>query len=255
VTRFRKGIELPLDAPLPAGQYAAAYAILQRSNFFKRREPFFAVAYNEITQTTSETLLLRLRDADDTEAWREFVDRYAPKIYSWCLRYRLQESDASDVTQNVLCKLVGAMRTFKYDPAKGSFRGWLKTVTANAVRDLMRAWDRQVQGAGDTQVLQHLASIQDPRALAELRNMIESEYEMELLREAEQRVRLRVKPHTWEAYRLTAVEQIPSPEAARQLNMPVAEVYVAKSRVIKLLRGEVQLLAGQDNDAASPPAE
>src|SRR5262245_38241448 len=72
---------------------------------------------------TRSTLLLRLRDLSDRAAWEEFLDSYAPKIYGWCRRFHLQEADAADVTQEVLGKLVSALRRFDYDPARGSFRG------------------------------------------------------------------------------------------------------------------------------------
>lgn len=191
---------------------------------------------------TRSTLLLRLRDLGDQEAWAEFVDRYAPKIYGWCRRHRLQEADAADVTQDVLSRLVGALRRFEYDPARGSFRGWLKTVTTNVIRDLAQSWAKPGRGSGDSRANAALEAIQAPAALTDLAAMLEAEAEQELLREAEARVQLRVQPHTWQAYQLTAVQQQPAPQVAQQLNMPVSEVYVAKSRVIKLLRQEVEKL-------------
>src|SRR5262245_53912191 len=94
-------------------------------------------------QRTSGTLLGRLRHApDDPGGWAEFVRRYGPRIYQWCLDRRLQEADAQDVTQNVLLKLVAKMRTFEYDP-KQSFRAWLKTVTGHALIDYLDARRRQ----------------------------------------------------------------------------------------------------------------
>src|SRR5436189_1773576 len=87
---------------------------------------------------TSATLLGRLRRAPmDAPAWREFVERYGAQIYGWCRGRGLQEADAEDMTQTILAKLLGVMRSFSYDPAQ-SFRGWLRTVTDNAWRDLMR---------------------------------------------------------------------------------------------------------------------
>ena len=71
---------------------------------------------------------------------------------------------------------------------------------------------------------------------------IEAEYEQELLAEAERRVQLRVQPHTWLAYHETAVENRPSQEVASELGIRVTDVYVAKSRVIKMLRAEVQVI-------------
>ncbi len=194
---------------------------------------------------TSRTLLMRVRETEDREAWAEFVDRYAPKIYNWCRRYHLQESDAADVTQEVLVKLVRAMNGFEYDPQRGSFRGWLKTVTANAVRDLAASWKKAGRGSGDTAIGQVLATIEDEKAVEALRVQIETCHQEELLAEAEKLVEPRVQPHTWQAYRLTAVEHRPTAKVAEELGMPVSEVYVAKSRVLKMLRQVVHELTDE----------
>ena len=191
---------------------------------------------------TSPTLLMRLRDLADHAAWSDFLDRYGPKIYGWCRRNKLQEADASDVTQEVLTKLVRTMRDFEYNPDRGSFRGWLKTVTNNAIRDLVHGWSRPGRGAGDSQILEAMAAIQTPHALAELAAEIDTAAEIELLHEAEERVKLRVKPHTWQAFHRTASLGEAAVNVARSLDMPVTEVYVAKSRVLKMLREEVRKL-------------
>ncbi len=204
---------------------------------------------NDSSSRTSPTLLCRLRDLSDHDAWNEFLDRYGPKIFGWCRRYKLQDADATDITQEVLTKLVRAMRDFEYDPARGSFRGWLKTVTNNAIRDLMQSWNRPGRGAGDLNDLDVLAAIQAPDAIAELAAAIEAEAAHELLREAEERVKLRVRPHTWQAYFRAVVEERPAATVAQELKMPVSEVYVAKSRVIKMLREEVRKLNPNDEPA------
>lgn len=196
----------------------------------------------EYGANTSRTLLLRVREPTDRQAWEEFVNRYAPKIFNWCRRYQLQESDAADVTQDVLVKLVRAMRDFQYDPARGSFRGWLKTVTANAVRDLVGHWKKVGRGSGDTAVGKLLATIKDDKVIEALSAEIETCHQHELLAEAERLVQPRVQPHTWQAYRLAAVEQRKATDVAEELGIPVSEVYVAKSRVLKMLRDAVKLL-------------
>lgn len=199
----------------------------------------------EYGANTSRTLLLRVREAEDREAWVEFVDRYTPKIYNWCRRYHLQESDAADVTQEVLVKLVRAMNSFEYDPQRGSFRGWLKTVTANAVRDLVASWKKAGRGSGDTAIGQVLAMVEDEKAVESLRSQIETCHQEELLAQAERLVEPRVQSHTWQAYRLTAIEQRRATEVAETLGVPVSEVYVAKSRVLKMLRQVVQELSDE----------
>lgn len=195
--------------------------------------------------STRSTLLRRLRDWNDRQAWEEFLHRYGPRIYDWCRRYHLQSADAADVTQEVLIRLVTALRKFDYDPARGSFRGWLKTVTQNVIRDLAESWSRPGRGSGDSRVLRALQAHQAPEALASLAGEIEAEAERELVRQAHERVRLRVQPRTWQAYHQTAVERRPVLAVAQELGMPVAEVYVAKSRVLKLLRQEVERLNQQ----------
>lgn len=190
------------------------------------------------------TLLCRIQNVQDATAWEDFVARYAPQIFRWSQRFSLQESDAADVTQEVLVKLVSAMQSFRYEPTKGSFRAWLKSVTSNVVRDMLR---RRARSASphDAQIMDLL---ENENASTELADYIESAWQQELLEIAEAHVRMRVQPHTWEAYRLTAIENIPAPEAAQSLGLAVADVYVAKSRIIKMLRNEVRALNTETTD-------
>ncbi|MFM9959748.1 MAG: RNA polymerase sigma factor [Planctomycetaceae bacterium] len=198
---------------------------------------------DDSTTRTSGTLLLRLRELSDRDAWTEFVNRYLPRLFAWCRQRGLQESDAADVSQEVLGKFVGAIRSFDYDPSRGSFRGWLKTVTNNAIRDFVASRSRPGRGSGDSQIGLALATVIDPSAISELTATLDAAAELELLREAEARVQLRVQPHTWEAYRRTVLNSEPATEVARQMNLRVAEIYVAKSRVLKCLREEVARLS------------
>jgi RNA polymerase sigma-70 factor (ECF subfamily) len=188
---------------------------------------------------TSATLLGRLRRAPaDAAAWREFVDRYGPQILNWCRGRGLQQADAEDMTQTILAKLLGVMRSFAYDPSQ-SFRGWLKTLTDNAWRDLMRGSRRDILvGAADAATA---TAVRD-----DLVTQLELAHEQELWSTAQARVRLRVEPATWQAFELTAIEQQPVAGVAARLGMKVAAVYKARSNVQKLLRAEVRYLEGED---------
>jgi RNA polymerase sigma-70 factor (ECF subfamily) len=191
------------------------------------------------SSSTSPTLLGRLRqDPADAQAWSTFVLRYGPRIHAWCRQWRLQEADAQDVTQDVLVKLVARLRTFRYDRA-GSFRGWLKTVTYHAWRDSLHRRQRAGQGSGDSAVLAALHSLE---AGEDLTRRLEQEFDLELLEEAAARVRLRVQPHTWEAYRLLTEESLTVAEVAGRLGMQVAMVFVARSKVKRMLREQVRHL-------------
>jgi RNA polymerase sigma-70 factor (ECF subfamily) len=166
------------------------------------------------------------------------VRHYGPRIHAWCLRWNLQEADAQDVTQDVLLKLAKAMRDFNYDPSR-SFRAWLKTLTNHALSDFLESRQRAAQGSGDSQVIDMLHSVE---ARADLLLRLEEEFDRELLEEAMTRVRLRVEPQTWEAFRLTALEGLSGAEAAERIPMQVAQVFVAKRRVQKMLQDVVAKL-------------
>jgi DNA-directed RNA polymerase specialized sigma24 family protein len=143
-------------------------------------------------------------------AWDRFVRRYHPKIYGWCRSWGLQEADADDVAQDVLAKLTQKMASFRYDQSR-CFRAWLKTITQRVLSDLMASRRRAVGS----------------RAIPILDT-----------------VRERVAPATWDAFRLTAFEECTGAQASRLLDMPVASVFVAKHRVQKMLKDEIQKLEG-----------
>jgi RNA polymerase sigma-70 factor (ECF subfamily) len=185
---------------------------------------------------TSTTLLGRLRQAPtDQAAWRDFVARYGRHVYAWCRQWRLQEADAQDVTQIVLLKMSEKLAEFAYDPAR-SFRAWLKTVTLNAWRKLADAQRRAGQASGVADFENALAARDDLVA------RLEEEFDRELLEQASSRVRLRVEPHTWDAFRLMAFEGQSGAQVAERLQMKVATVFVAKSKVQKMLQEEIRKL-------------
>ena len=191
---------------------------------------------------TSPSLLGRLqRDPTDQAAWGEFVRRYGPKIYGWCRHWKLQEADAEDVTQDVLAKLATKLRSFVYDPSL-SFRGWLKTMTDHALSDFLVERRRPGLGSGDSRILELLQAVE---ARADLVGHLKEVFDREVLEEALARVQMRIGPHRWQAFRLTALEGLSGAEAAAQLNMKVATVFTAKSKVQKLVQKEIQKLEHQ----------
>jgi RNA polymerase sigma-70 factor (ECF subfamily) len=171
-------------------------------------------------------------DPGDQLAWSAFVDRYGPQIHAWCLRWGLQEADAQDVTQMVLVKLVRHLPDFRYDPSR-SFRGWLRTVTAHSWNDFLGDQVRGVRGSADAVVAEMLNTVE---ARGDLARHLEEAFDQELLGLAKEEVSRRVEPHTWEAFRLTAIEGVAAAEAAARLGIRVATVYRARHVVQTMLR-------------------
>jgi RNA polymerase sigma-70 factor (ECF subfamily) len=190
-------------------------------------------------EATSTTLLGRLRsNPADQAAWGEFVRRYGPLVYRWCRHWRLQEADAQDVTQTVLVKLAAKMRTFAYDPAR-SFRAYLKTLARYAWCDFLEESKRPGTGVGGSDVLTVLETVE---AGDDLVQRLNEQFDQEVLEKAQEQVRQRVEPHTWEAFRLTALERLSGADAATRLGMKVATVFKAKSKVQQMLQEEIARL-------------
>jgi RNA polymerase sigma-70 factor (ECF subfamily) len=181
---------------------------------------------------TRPSLLVRLRDVRDAAAWQEFVRLYAPPVYGFARRRGLQDADAADLTQDVLRAVVGAVGRLEYDPRRGTFRGWLFTVVRRKVLDFAARHRRQWRGSGDTRVQLWL----EEQPAGDDQALWNAEYERCLLDRAYDEVRIGLEPRTWQAFWLTAMEGHKARDAAAQLGMTVAAVYMAKSRVTAQLR-------------------
>jgi RNA polymerase sigma-70 factor (ECF subfamily) len=192
------------------------------------------------SESTRASLLVRIRDLRDREAWTQFVEIYAPLVHQMARRSGLQDADASDLTQDVLRSVARSAERLDYDPHKGTFRGWLYTVTRNALCRFFEAQRRLPRGSGDQAVQAWL----EGRAVPEPTSSDwDEEYQKRLLACAADRVQPSFEPATWQAFWRTAVEGEPVKEVASSLGISVGAVYIARSRVLSRLREEVGQLA------------
>jgi RNA polymerase sigma factor (sigma-70 family) len=200
----------------------------------------------EATGCSTRVSILRALSSNpgDQVAWAAFVDRYGPQIHAWCLRWKLQEADAQDVTQMVLVKLIRHLPDFAYDPSR-SFRGWLRTLTVHSWNDFLGDQIRGVRGSADTVVADMLNTVE---MRVDLVRHLEETFDQELLELAKEEVSRRVEPHTWEAFRLTAVEGVAAAEVAAQLGIRVATVYRARHVVQTMLRETLAALESGGED-------
>src|SRR5947207_2523833 len=143
---------------------------------------------------TRMSLLLRLRDPRDAQAWSDFVDLYAPLVYRQARRAGLQDADAADVTQEVFRAVAANIAKFDYDARRGEFRGWLYRVTQNKIRDA--ASRRQVTGSGDTAVYELLCEQPEDGTAP---NAWDQDFRERLLAWAYDQVRARCEAATWQA--------------------------------------------------------
>jgi RNA polymerase sigma-70 factor (ECF subfamily) len=188
--------------------------------------------------STRPSLLVRLRDPRDGLAWGQFVDVYAPLVYGFARKHGLQDADAADLTQEVLRAVAGAVGRLEYDPARGSFRGWLFTVVRNKLRNFLEARQRHEQGQGDSAAQAWLEA--QPAPEGEQEALWEREYEQRLFAWAADQVRGGFQDATWRAFWLTAVENRSAREVAAALGLSLGAVYIAKSRVLARLREQIR---------------
>ncbi len=192
------------------------------------------------TPLTRDSLLLRLRDPANNNAWAEFADLYRPMVYRIARRQGLQSSDADDLAQQVLIAVTRAIPGWERDPARGTFRSWLATVTRNQIINLVTRGPKElaVGGSGFQTRVAHLANRSD-----ELETLIQQEYQRSVLRLAADHVRQSISDQTWNAFWMTAVENQSVTEVADQLSMTAGAIYGARARVMKQLRDAADSLS------------
>ena len=192
---------------------------------------------------TRRSLLVALRENRD-EAWAEFLQLYEEAIHSFCRKRGLQDADARDVTQDVLVAVTNQISQFKDNPAKGKFRGWLFRVARNIAVNKFYEVSRRA-ASGDSEIVQLLNETPDARDSEASEFWLE--YRRALLAWAAEQVRPQVHENSWQAFWFSAVDGLPAKEIARQLEMRVGSIYVAKCRVFAKIRSVIAELDDIDD--------
>jgi RNA polymerase sigma factor (sigma-70 family) len=198
---------------------------------------------------TRESLLSRIKNWEDRESWQDFFDTYWRLIYSTARKAGLSDAEAQDIVQETVLSVARKIDGFKYDPAVSSFKSWMLQLTrwriinqlkkrgAEAAR-LATASSPTLKQSDDTATIDR---IPDPGG-NELEAIWESEWERNLLSAALERVKRRVAPEQFQIFDLYCTEGWPVGKVAQTLGVNVGRVYLAKHRVGRLLRKEVQAL-------------
>jgi RNA polymerase sigma factor (sigma-70 family) len=180
---------------------------------------------------TSASLLLRIRDPHDNDAWTTFVNVYSPLIRRYCARKGLQAADAADIAQEVLSRVAKTIPTFAYDPERGRFRGWFGTLIAHQIATHQT---RNSKGPTLTPLMDEIPS-PDPQW--------HYDFTEHVLAVSMDRIRGEFEPSTWEAFTATWVRQELPVTVAAKLGIAIHAVYVNKSRVLNRLQTEILHLA------------
>jgi RNA polymerase sigma factor (sigma-70 family) len=191
---------------------------------------------NDANEATSATLLSRLHDKGDQEAWGAFARRYEPYVRGYCARQGLNPSDADEVLSAVNEALATSLPRFAYDPQKGRFRAWLKNQIQWRLNDLFRKTPHEGRAQGGTVAQQLLDQL--PGELSEEITAVVDEYRQAF---AEMAVDLeRRAPKSWAAFKMRKLEGLSGEQTAKALGMSVAAVHVAVNRTMEMLQQEAE---------------
>lgn len=186
---------------------------------------------------TSRSLLAQVQ-ADEPDAWERLVHLYAPLVLHWCGQSGLQREDTADVFQDVFRAVVMSVGGFRKERDGDTFRGWLRRITQNKLRDHFRRRGRETPGVGGSSALQRLAQLPLPE-IGDDNLTSDDEGVRSLFARAMELIRGEFAESTWQAFWRTAVDGQSAIDVAGELSMSSGAVRVAKSRVLHRLRAEL----------------
>ncbi len=186
---------------------------------------------------TRPSLLLRVRDANDADAWGEFEALYRPVILRLARIKGMQDSDADDLSQLVLMAVSRAVEKWEPDASRGRFRTWLHTVANNAILNALTRGVRDRAAANETidELLQQRPDRNGPDS-----DLLRTEYRREVFSRAAQQIRSEFTDDTWNSFWLTAVDGVDVEVAAVQLGRTRGSVYASRSRVMTRIKEKVE---------------
>lgn len=189
------------------------------------------------SNSTRDSLLVRAR-GQDSQAWSELVDLYGPLIAHWCHRCGLDTQRTADAVQEVFLSLSKSLSSFQPQKENGAFRAWLWTITANKVKDLHRRLDAHPRATGGSTALASLAEIEEQNLVPEEEPSDDQQIN-ELVSRAMKQVQHEFEGRTWDMFRRTIVDQIPTAIVAQEFCVTAAAVRQARSRVLRRLRQQL----------------
>ena len=186
---------------------------------------------------TRQSLLLRAQTGE-TDAWKDLTDLYRPLILRWLNRQGVPARDLEDLSQEVLLSVVKHLPGFQHSGHRGAFRTWLRTIVCRRAADYWRAIDGDTQARGGSGAAAALQAIADPDSA--LNRQWDEEHDRYVVHCLLDLVEEEFEPITLQAFRRLALDGVSGAEAAQELGLSVAAVYVAKSRVLQRIRQDAE---------------
>jgi RNA polymerase sigma factor (sigma-70 family) len=193
---------------------------------------------------TRRSLVERLADWGDQLRWQEFFDTYWKLIYSAARQSGLNDAEAQEVVQETVITVAKNIEKLKYDPAIGSFKGWLLQITRWRIADQFRKrqpGNAKCPGASDDRLTATIDRVPDSR-IVDLDAVWEAEWRENLFEAAVVRVKKKVEPKQFQIFDCYIRKEWPAQKVAERLGVNVGQVYLARHRVGALLKKEIRAL-------------
>lgn len=196
---------------------------------------------------TRRSLIERLHNWHDQKSWDIFYRTYWRLIYSVATKAGLSNEEAWDVVQETILSVAKQTRDGRYDREKGSFKSWLWNITRWRIADQFRKRPAQHLPSGGNGDTAHSSTDTLPDTAGESFDKIwEREWQLNLIKAAAERVKMRVNPRQFQIFDCYVLRGMTSAEVRRHLGVSLAQIYLARHRVGKLLKEEIEYLKAQE---------
>jgi RNA polymerase sigma-70 factor (ECF subfamily) len=192
---------------------------------------------------TSQSLLERLQDRADSQAWQRLLSVYEPWLRGWLSRAGLQPADRDDVLQDILLVVSEKLPQFVHNGQPGAFRTWLRTILTYRVRHFLRGRQNQQALVALQPLSNWVDQLADPDSV--LSRQWDQEHDQQLARRLLASIQCEFNAQTWQVFQLLVLEELPAAEVAQRVGITQNAVYVAKARVLARLRAELRGLVDE----------
>lgn len=193
---------------------------------------------------TRRSLVDRLGNWDDQRKWQEFFDTYWKLIYSAARKAGLTEVEAQEVVQETVITVAKNVGKLRYDPAIGSFKGWLLNITRWRIADQFRKRlpeDARHRQSGDDRITGTMDRFADPGGQS-IEQTWDEEWKQNLLAAAITRLKKKVDPKQFQIFDCYVQKEWPAQKVAERLRVSVGQVYLARHRIGALLKKEIKAI-------------
>ncbi|HEX3376988.1 MAG TPA: sigma-70 family RNA polymerase sigma factor [Candidatus Acidoferrales bacterium] len=202
---------------------------------------------------TRRSLVERLADWGDQLRWQEFFDTYWRLIHSAARKSGLTDAEAQEVVQETVITGAKNIDKLKYDPAIGSFKGWLLQITRWRIADQFRKREpgnTKRPRSADDRLTATIERVPDSR-IVDLDAVWESSWKENLFEAAVARVKKKIEPKQFQIFDCYVRKEWAAQKVAERLGVSIGQVYLARHRVGALLKKEIKALEKMESSSRS----